>query len=339
MPITPKGRSANNEIRIFIMGEAKRRKQLDPNFGLTFKNPRNSDVFPYSIRSRSLEEEEMGLPGQGESLDCYLNKDAIQTLVQLVTEERKSIDLALDITVDRFGMEIFNQRYFQTCEKSQGLFALWFDMVNYSQTASLFTDVQSIIKWWKEYWTKAITILGRVNIGDPLLFPWFRRLKGIILFVLEEIANSLTKSSALEFALALEAESQFLSLGETTLEIGLAFDAKNIIYAGEAITVYKGVDSARGKGELMIAVKHASGCWSHYPLNENAPVPFSDYKKAKIELKNFPTSLRGELIHTQSRKLAKLLGLSINGNYAYLIKEFPHHKKFMENFYDEGFTS
>jgi hypothetical protein len=302
------------------MGEAKRRKQLDPTFGLTFRNPRNSDVFPYSVQPRSLEEEEMGLPGLGESLDCYLNKDAIRTLVQLVTEERNSIDSALDITVDRFGMEIFNQRYFQACEKSQGLFALWFDMVNYSQTASLFPDVQSTIKWWKKYWTKAITILGRVNVEDPLLFPWFRRLKGVILFVLEEMANSFTKSSALEFALALEAESQFLSIGETTLEIGLAFEAKNIIYAGEAITVYKGVDSAREKGELIIAVKHASGCWNHYPSPENMCIPLSDYKKAKLALRKFPISLKGQLIHSQSNKLAKLLGLTVRENYAYLIK-------------------
>jgi hypothetical protein len=189
-----------------------------------------------------------------------------------------------------------------------------------TNTASLFSDVQLTINWWKTYWTKAITILGRVNIGDPQLLPLLRRLKGITLFLLEEMANSFTKSSALEFALGLESEWQFLSMGETTIEIGLAFGAKNIIYAGEAITVYKGVDSREGKGELMIAVKHASGCWSHYPSSDNAPVPLSDYKKAKLELESFPTSLRGELTHYHSKKLAKLLGLSVNGNYAYLIK-------------------
>jgi hypothetical protein len=70
----------------------------------------------------------------------------------------------------------------------------------------------------------------------------------------------------------------------------------------------------------MIAVKHASGCWSHYPSVDNAPVPLSDYKKAKLELENYSTSLKGELTHSQSGKLAKLLGLQVNGDYAYLIK-------------------
>jgi hypothetical protein len=70
----------------------------------------------------------------------------------------------------------------------------------------------------------------------------------------------------------------------------------------------------------MIAVKHSSGCWSHYTCNDNAPVPLSDYKKAKLELEKFPLSLKGELIHPQSGKLAKILGLTIKENYAYLIK-------------------
>jgi hypothetical protein len=320
MLIAPKVRSVNNEIMIFIMGEAKRRKQLDPNFGLTPRNPQRFDVFSYYVRSKSLEEEEMGLPGLGESLDCYLNKDAIRTLAQLVTKEGQSVDGAMNMIVDRFGKEIYSQKYFQACEKSQGLFALWFDMVNVASTANFFTDVQSTIEWWEAYWTKAITILGQVNIGDPQLFPWLRRLKGVTLFVLEEMANSFTKSSASKIALALESQLPFLSMGETTIEIGLAFGAKNIIYAGETITVYKGVDSPRGKGELMIAVKHASGCWSHYPSVDNAPVPLSDYKKAKLELENYSTSLKGKLTHSQSEKLAKLLGLTVRDNYAYLIK-------------------
>lgn len=303
------------------MGEAKRRKQLDPNFGLTFRNARSLDDFPYYIRSNPLEEEEMGLPGLGEDLTCYLNKDAMRIFTQQVTEDGKSVDRAMDIVVDRFGENLLSERYFQACEKSQGLFQLWFHMVNSYENRSVFTDLQSRIKWWEAYWTRAITILGRVNIRDPQLFPWLRRLKGITLFVLEEMANSFTESSALEFALAIEAKKPFLSMGETTMEIGLAFGAGNIIYAGEAITVYKGVDNAIGRGELMIAVKHASGCWTHYPFSNNAPVPLSEYKKAKLELERFPVSLRGELTHPQSGKLAKILGLAVKGDYAYLIKD------------------
>jgi hypothetical protein len=70
----------------------------------------------------------------------------------------------------------------------------------------------------------------------------------------------------------------------------------------------------------MIAVKHSSGCWSQYPCNDNTPVPLSDYTKAKLELEKLPISLKGELIHSQSGKLAKILGLTIKENYAYLIK-------------------
>jgi hypothetical protein len=109
-------------------------------------------------------------------------------------------------------------------------------------------------------------------------------------------------------------------MGETTIEVGLAFGANNIIYSGESLTVYKGVDNFMGRGELMIAVRHASGCWSHYPSPDNVHIPLSDYKKAKSALKKFPISLRGELIHSQSEKLAKLLGLTVRDNYAYLIK-------------------
>jgi hypothetical protein len=303
------------------MGESKRRKQLDITFGLVRKNLRKSDRFPYFVHFESLkEQDDLGLPGLGENLDCYLNKDAKRIHTQLVEGEGKSVGKATNIVINRFGATAFNQRFFQALEKSQGVFLLWLDMVNASNEVRLLTDVQFATEWWNKYWLNAITILGRVNIGDPQLLPWLRRLKGITLFVLEQMTNSFTQSSALKFALAVESQSQFLSMGETTIEIGLAFGAKTIIYAGEAITVYKGTDSAAERGELMIAVKHASGCWTHYPSPNNAKIPLSDYKKAKLALRNFSTSLRGELMHSQSEKLAKLLGLTIRDNYAYLIK-------------------
>lgn len=101
------------------------------------------------------------------------------------------------------------------------------------------------------------------------------------------------------------------------IEVGLAFKANNVIYDGDSLMVYKGTDTAEEIGELMIAVKHASGCWNHYPSPENLPVSLSDYKKAKATLAKFPTSLKGELIHPQSIKLAELMGLKVRQNYAY----------------------
>lgn len=108
---------------------------------------------------------------------------------------------------------------------------------------------------------------------------------------------------------------------DTTLEIGLAFANNNVIYAGQGLVVWKGCDGSRRRGELMVAVKHSSGCWNHYPSLENLSVPFSDYRQAKLALEKFPLSLRGELYHPRSNKLARLLGLTVKGNYAYLVKD------------------
>ena len=189
-------------------------------------------------------------------------------------------------------------------------------MVGFTEIANTLTKKQAI-KFWTAYWEEAVPILGRLNIGSEHFFL-LTRLKGVTLLFREEVANSLDRSSMLEFSN--EGKTQFSLMGETTIEIGLAFGVNHVIYAGKALTVYRGKDDCLGKGELMVAVKHASGCWSHYPSPENAHIPLSDYKKAKSALKNFPISLRGELIHSQSNKLAKLLGLTVRENYAYLIK-------------------
>jgi len=302
------------------MGEAKRRKQRDPTFGLIPRDTPNLIALPYQVKYYPLEVEEMGLPRPGEGLDCFLNKDALRTVAQLVSQWGYSPDLAMDIVIDRFGAKIFNERYFQLSEKSQGLFQLWFDMANFAQIAIDVTDVQFTIKFWEQYWTKAVSILGRVNIRDPQLLPWLRRLKGATMYVMDELGKSFSESSLLEFLSTMEPGKQPLSMGETTIEVGLAFGANNIIYPGESLTVYKGTDNFIGRGELMIAVRHASGCWNHYPSPDNVSIPLSDYKKAKSGLEKFPISLKGQLIHSQSEKLAKLLGLRVRDNYAYLIK-------------------
>ena len=117
-----------------------------------------------------------------------------------------------------------------------------------------------------------------------------------------------------------QAQTQFISIGETTIEIGLAFHENNIIYWGQRLIIHKGKDNPNERGELMIAVKHSSGCWNYYPSRENLTILLSDYKKAKLALEQFPHPLKGELMHSQSGKLAELLGLTIKNNYAYLIK-------------------
>jgi hypothetical protein len=303
------------------MGEAKRRKQLDPNFGLTRRNLPNILPLPYQVNYNPLENEEMGLPKPEEGWDCFFNEDTIRTVKHLVSDFKLSLEQAIDIVVDRLGMEIYNERYFQLAEKSQGLFQLWFDMVSFAQMTNDVADVQFTIFFLERYWTKAVNILGRVNVEDPKLFPWLRRLKGATMFVAEALGKIFSESSMLEFLSVMKPGKQPFSMGETTIEVGLAFAANNIIYSCESLTVYKGVDNFIGRGELMIAVRHSSGCWNHYPSPENVKVPLSDYKKAKAKLKEFPISLKGELIHSQSEKLAKLLGLTVRDNYAYLLKD------------------
>ncbi|WP_333399230.1 hypothetical protein [Microcoleus sp. K4-B3] len=135
---------------------------------------------------------------------------------------------------------------------------------------------------------------------------------------MSEIAQSLKRTSLLEFYL--ETRSEHYLMGETTFEIGLAYMNKNIICVGKNLIVYKGKDDEIGEGELMIATKNLNGCWNHYPHQDNEAVPLSDYKKAKLALEKFPVSLKGELVHRQSEKLAKLLGLTVKDGYAYLVK-------------------
>ena len=208
------------------------------------------------------------------------------------------------------------QEFIKACTDSPELLKLWYYTLNFGETVSILSKTEAL-NFWQKYWKNAVAVLGRINVADPKHRFWFPRLKGVLLFALEELSHSLDKPSALEFLA--RGSTRFELLGETTIEIGLAFGTDRIIYAGKAVAVYKGVDDIVGKGELMIAVKHeASGCWSHYPSPKNARVPLSDYKKARSELANFPTALKGELRHSQSGKLAKLLGLTVKDNYAYL---------------------
>jgi len=213
--------------------------------------------------------------------------------------------------------KINEQEFIRASLESPELFKLWSYMAGFAEVANSVTTKEAI-NFWNQYWLIAITILGQVDLADSKHFLWFRRLKGVTLLALTHLGESFNSSSSLAFYQA--AQTPFTLMGETTLEIGLAFASKNVIYKGKSITVYKGTDDFIGKGELMIAVKHSSGCWSHYPYSDNASVPLSEYKKAKLELERFPIPLKGELIHPQSGKLAKLLGLTVKEDYAYLIK-------------------
>lgn len=305
------------------MGESKRRKQLDINFGLVSRNSQSLADIPYSVDPYFVDESpgECGLPRLGEDITCFFAEEAIQTMNLLMTHHSKSSAEALEFCTQVLRVNIFNQRFEETLTKSQGLLVPWFNMASFAQIVSTTTTTKTqAIDFWENHWKLSIPILGKASIADPHIGYWLRRLKGVTMFVLDELRTSLDQFAVLEFLAAFEQKKPSLSMGETTIEIGLAFGHNNIIYAGEGITVYKGKDDTTGRGELMIAVKHASGCWNHYPSPDNVKPPLLEYKKAKSVLGKFPISLRGELIHPRSEKLAKLLGLTVKEGYAYLIK-------------------
>lgn len=300
------------------MGEAKRRKQLDPYYGLL---PRASGRFA-NIQELEGELQKLGMPvpSRGEDFTCFLSEEATQITNILINHHGKSPYEALELCSQ--SVPLFNQRFLETLEKSQGLFLLWASMNNFAnEMESRIISKAEAKELWNDHWNVAQPILGRANLKDPLVHSWLRRLKGITLFVVEKLALSLSLKDGLTFFSPGE-NQPIAMMGETTIEIGLAFWHNNIIYAGKHLIVYKGKDegdSIEGRGELMVAVKHASGCWTHYPSPENEKIPLSDYKRAKAELKKFSTFLRGELIHERSEKLAKLLGLTVKGRYACLV--------------------
>lgn len=306
------------------MGEAKRRQRLDPNFGLVPKkmpvmNVLSSMNVSYCSEADDLESEELGLPKINEGIDCYYNQEIVKTLADLLSKKGSSLEKALETVPDWSNIEIYSPKYYLALEKSQGLFILWFELANFALSLNCAT-AKTAISFWEAYSLRAITLLGQARLNDVRLFPWFRRLRGISLFVIEGHYRSFPELARLKLASVMEQKKEFFSLWDTTLEIGLAFANNNVIYAGQALMVWKGRDGVKERGELMIAVKHSSGCWNHYPSSQNLSVPFSDYKQAKLALEKFPLSLRGELYHQRSNKLARLLGLTVKNNYAHLVK-------------------
>ncbi|MCC3475472.1 MAG: hypothetical protein JGK10_27660 [Microcoleus sp. PH2017_13_LAR_U_A] len=207
----------------------------------------------------------------------------------------------------------------QAREQSPLLAEIWLRMVAFAQLAEAGSITKTeAVNFWITYWEDdVVNILGRIDIRLPKHWYWLTRIKGVTVLAVKELCNSLGKRYE-DFLK--EIQTQFVSIGETTIEIGLAFHENNIIYWGESLIIHKGKDNTNDRGELMIAVKHSSGCWNYYPSRDNLTIPLSDYKKAKLALEQFPDPLKGELMHSQSGKLAELLGLTIKDNYAYLIK-------------------
>ena len=206
----------------------------------------------------------------------------------------------------------------QAREQSPLLAKIWLRMLAFVKLtqAGNITKTEAV-NFWINYWEEAIDVLGKIDIRLPEHWYWITRITGLSGLAIKELCNCLGNN--FEYFMK-EMITPFVSIAETTTDIATAFHNNNIIYWGENLIIHKGDDTPKEKGELMISVKHSSGCWNYYPSNENLTIPLSDYKKAKLALEKFPEPLKGELKHSQSGKLAKLLGLTLKDNYAYLIK-------------------
>jgi hypothetical protein len=238
------------------------------------------------------------------------------------TVPRNKIFIKLEKTFAKVSEEFAFDNDFklqQAREQSPLLAEIWLRMlafVKLTEEASI-TKTDAVI-FWRTYWDNdIINILGQIDIRLPEHWYWLTRISGLSMLALKELCKCLGNYYE-DFTK--EMQTQFVSIGEATIEIAMAFHDNNIIYWGERLIIHKGYDTPKERGEIIISVKHSSGCWNYYPSSENLTVPLSDYKKAKLALKEFPYPLKGELMHSQSNKLAQLLGLRIKDNYAYLIK-------------------
>ncbi len=200
-------------------------------------------------------------------------------------------------------------------------------MVFYHENLHTFSAIEAA-RLWRKYIVASIPVLGSAGIGNPEYALeqdfWLGRIKGMALAniqVLHFLFNDVQMRTFYEGVYGKnECDRQYILLAETTIEVGLASLADLVLYNGKNLVVYKGVDTVDTQGELMIAVKHKSGCWGHYPSPDNLKVNLSEYKCAKQRLADFPVSLKGEIVHPASVKLSKLLGLVVKNNYAYLVK-------------------
>jgi len=222
---------------------------------------------------------------------------------------------------DRYSSIFKDINLIEAREKMPLLAEVWFSMVAFAELAKAGAVSKSeAAEFWRNYWERdLVKVLGQVDIRLKESYYFLTRIKGAAYAAVEYLALTVVTSER-DCNFLEKACSQRMPIGELTLEIGLHFHENDIIYWGENLLINKGKDTASEKGELMISVKHSSNCWNCYPSPDNLRVSLSEYKKAKSVLSQYPSSIRGELVHHKSRKLAKMLGMIVEGKYAYLIR-------------------
>ena len=225
------------------------------------------------------------------------------------------------VAFDRYSKLFKDAELINARAKAPLLADVWYRIVAFAELIPKGAVSKSeAAEFWRNYWEgDLVKALGQVDIRLKESYYFLTRIKGAALKAVEYLARYVVTSKS-DATFLEKACSQAISIGESTLEIGLHFQENNIIYWGENLLINRGNDTSSKKGELMISVRHSSNCWNLYPSPDNLRVSLSDYKQAKLALAQYPYPICGELVHSQSSKLAELLGLVIVGKYAYLVK-------------------
>lgn len=140
------------------MGEAQRRRLLDPNFGSTPKALQSFFCNSSDIQQKARPMELIFLGDTDDSGKVIIEE--MQEITQRLTTHEAQGDKFL-------RLKIGDKSFLEACKESPELFLIWFELVVFSQ--KLETSVvtrQQATRFWEEYWTNAIPILGRCNLKD-----------------------------------------------------------------------------------------------------------------------------------------------------------------------------
>lgn len=255
------------------MGEAKRRKKLDPSFG---KKP----------------------------------------LVQGMTAIQNRLIKLKNVLYSEFVED-------NALETSQGIVLPWIMLVHAANHPTKFFRTEEVAsKFFNDFFLVSLDVFSKIDFTclNVDTGEWLKKLKGVLYHVFKLAINCCsTQKEKLEvIAIFDDVNDTLFEKVSTTLEIGLAYDAKRVIFTGKSLIAWQGTDTEEKKGELMIAVKRFDFGYSFYPSSTKTILPpLSDYKTLKSKLSAFG-GLKGKLLHGKSEKLVKILNLQIQDDWAFV---------------------
>ena len=94
-----------------------------------------------------------------------------------------------------------------------------------------------------------------------------------------------------------------------------------VIYLDSHISVSRNRDDTGLPGQLFVAIKDPDGLWS-FEKWQGVTVPVSSLKQAKVAITEYkqscPINRKGKIMHRYSERLSRFLGLHIQDGFAYL---------------------